>query len=179
MPVIGPKIRAVIFVTAPVAERCAALAARHRASRSEVYRLAIEHGLKHVKPALKRLERIRPESYRSARGGGLRPGSRSRATNRAVVGEEGVYARLLDYGHSYLSVSPTAERDDVRVALATEAKLVQPLKRGSTNCSTKSWVSSSATKAPVLSLMVAMTRCSRRTEVLRTEPAARWLTPYP
>ena len=130
MPVIGPKIRAVIFVTAPVAERCAALAARHRASRSEVYRLAIEHGLKHVKPALKRLERIRPESYRSARGGGLRPGSRSRATNRAVVGEEGVYARLLDYGHSYLSVSPTAERDDVRVALATEAKLVQAPEAG-------------------------------------------------
>ena len=130
MPVIGPKIRAVIFVTAPVAERCAALAARHRASRSEVYRLAIEHVLKHVKPALKRLERIRPESYRSARGGGLRPGSRSRATNRAVVGEQGVYARLLDYGHSYLSVSPGAERDDVRVAVATEAKLIQAPQAG-------------------------------------------------
>ncbi|MCY4123305.1 MAG: hypothetical protein OXG72_20545 [Acidobacteria bacterium] len=125
MPVIGPKIRTVIFVPAALAERCAALASRHRASRSEVYRLAIEHGLKHVRPALKRLERTRPDSYRPARGGGLQPGTRSRPTDRAVVGEEGVHARLLDYGHSYLSVSPNAERDDVRVALATEAKLLQ------------------------------------------------------
>ena len=125
VPVPGSKIRTVIFVPTLLAERCAALAARHRASRSEVYRLAIEHGLKHVRPALKRLERTRPESYRPARGGGLQSGPRSRTPGRAAVPEGGVYARLLDYGHSYMSVSPNAERDDVRVALATEAKLLQ------------------------------------------------------
>ena len=64
MSVTGSKIRTVIFVPVALAERCAALASRHRASRSEVYRLAIEHGIKHVRPALKRLERQRPETYR-------------------------------------------------------------------------------------------------------------------
>ncbi|MDE2906571.1 MAG: hypothetical protein OXQ28_10865 [Acidobacteriota bacterium] len=125
MPATGSKVRTVIFVPVPLAERCAALASRHRASRSEVYRLAIEHGLKHVRPALKRLERTRSQSYRPARGGGLQPGTKSRRRDPLVVAEEGVYARLLDYGHSFLSVSPNAERDDVRVALATEAKLLE------------------------------------------------------
>jgi len=36
-----------------------------------------------------------------------------------------VYNRLVSYGQSYLSVSPDADRDDVRVALATEAKLLE------------------------------------------------------
>ena len=130
MTVSGPKIRTVIFIPVSVAERCAALASRHRASRSEVYRLAIEHGIKHVRPALKRLERTRPESYRPARGGGLQSGTRSRPTDRPVAAAGGVYPRLLDYGHSYLSLSPNAERDDVRVALATEAKLLQAPEEG-------------------------------------------------
>ena len=125
MTVTGSKIRAVIFVPVPLAERCAALATRHRASRSEVYRLAIEHGLKHVRPALRRLERQRPETYRPARGGGSKAAGRGSRSFSGVSTEAAVYNRLLSYGQSYLSVSPDADRDDVRVALATEAKILE------------------------------------------------------
>ena len=116
------KVRVVIFVPVDMAARCAELAERHRASRSEVYRLAIERGLRDVRPALKRLERARPANYRPARGGGSPKQRAARAARHAAP--DGAYASLSGYGRSFLSVSPGCDREDARVALEAQAKVL-------------------------------------------------------
>ena len=119
-----PKARVVIFVPLSVAERCQALATRHKASKSEVYRLAIEAGLKSVRPALQRLARNRPESFQPSRGGGTgRAAPSSAPTSAGAVGED-VHAQVLAYGQRLVSVSPGTEREDARVVLEAQARVL-------------------------------------------------------
>ena len=124
MPVSPSKVRVVIFVPPEIADRCSMLAARHRASKSEVYRLAIETGLKDVRPALQRLARRRPAVYRAARGGGSRrPAVVSRSTPKGSASTD-LYEQVLAYGKTFLSVTPGCCRDDARVVLEAQARVL-------------------------------------------------------
>ena len=55
----GARVRTVVFLDADTIAKCNDLGARYRASRSEVLRISVELGLKEVRPALRRLQRLR------------------------------------------------------------------------------------------------------------------------
>ncbi len=114
----GSRTREVIYVDPAIAKRVAQLAARHRASKAEVYRLAIEAGFRHIRPALKRLERSRPPTYRAARGGG----SSASAPASVTVSELGTHDQLLAYGNMYLSLFDAPDRDVLYAALLAHAE---------------------------------------------------------
>lgn len=116
----GSRTREVIYVDPATAKRAAQLAARHRASKSEVYRLAIEEGFKSVRPALKRLQRTRPPTYRAARGGGA---SASAAASIASS-QLGAYDQLLAYGNTYWSLLDEPDRDALNTALLAYADVL-------------------------------------------------------
>lgn len=123
MSLVEPKARVVVFLPTAVIQRCAALATRYRASRSEILRIAIERGLKDVRPVLRRLERQRPASYQATRGGGSTSSGRARRSTSAPEPVR-IYDQLLRYGQSLLSVSPGCDREDARVPLEAQAKVL-------------------------------------------------------
>lgn len=124
MSLVEPKARVVVFLPTAVIQRCAALATRYRASRSEILRIAIERGLKDVRPVLRRLERQRPESYQATRGGGSTSSGRARRSTPSPPEPVRIYDQLLRYGQSLLAVSPGCDREDARVPLEAQAKVL-------------------------------------------------------
>ena len=118
----GARVRTVVFLDADTIAKCNDLGARYRASRSEVLRISVELGLKEVRPALRRLQRVRAADYKPARGGGSTPSAPAASSAPVLPGSP--YQQLLAYGNSFLAMSEDNSPAALRAALGAHAQVL-------------------------------------------------------
>ena len=112
-----PLVRTRVYLTSEHMLKCKVLADRYNTNRSEVIRVALDHGLDLVAKDLRRLQRARVARPVAAPGS-LPPSATAPAT--VDFGDQ-----LRQYADTVLGVDPGRSEAELRLLLTTHAKLLQ------------------------------------------------------
>ena len=122
--------RIVFFLPPQTVKAAEALSARYASNRSEVLRLAVGEGLKHVRPVLAKLQGVRIAELAGASGSGRGGGKRldrgvaSPSAGVVPLDAEAAVPRLVEYARSARRVRPGLDPSELRVMIATQAQIV-------------------------------------------------------
>ena len=112
-----PLVRTRVYLTSEHLLKCKVLADRYHTNRSEVIRVALDHGLDLVAKDLRRLQRARVARPVPV------PGSLAPPTTAPTTADLG--DQLREYADTVLGVDPGRSEGELRLLLTTHAKLLQ------------------------------------------------------